>query len=130
MLLYKENAIGLFKPKTVNHRIQTLNKRLVHDRKLNPLLKSIEVQQCINFENVISQVDYLFLKRQAKQEEIPESNYRRTSDNVDQISPLVAYLPQLLNAIVSCIACICSLMRAAEYLSSWCIILWVVATEW
>lgn len=82
LLLYKENAIGLFKSKTMNHRIQTLNKRLVHGRKLNPLLKSIEVQQCINFENVISQVDYLFLKRQAKQEEIPESNYRRTSDNV------------------------------------------------
>lgn len=69
LLLYKANVIEQFKPKTVNLRIQALNKFLEHVGKPKLRLKSVKVQQRTYLENVISQADYLFLKRKLKQEE-------------------------------------------------------------
>ena len=62
LLLYKANVIEQFKPKTVNLRIQALNKFLEHIGKPKLRLKSVKVQQRTYLENVISQADYIFLK--------------------------------------------------------------------
>jgi len=69
LLLYKANLIEQFKPKTVNLRIQALNKFLEHVGKPRLRLKSVKVQQRTYLENVISQADYIFLKKRLKQEE-------------------------------------------------------------
>lgn len=69
LLLYKANIIEQFKPKTVNLRIQALNKFLEHVGKPKLRLKSVKVQQRTYLENVISQADYIFLKKKLKQEE-------------------------------------------------------------
>ena len=67
-MLYKTYLIEHFKPKTVNLRIQALNKFLEHIGKGKLRLKSVKVQQRTYLENVISQADYLFLKEQLRQE--------------------------------------------------------------
>ena len=69
LLLYKANIIEQFRPKTVNLRIQALNKFLEHTGKSKLRLKSVKVQQHTFLENVISQADYIFLKQTLKQEE-------------------------------------------------------------
>ena len=69
LLLYKANIIEQFRPKTVNLRIQALNKFLEHVGKSKLRLKSIKVQQRSYLENVISQADYIFFKKKLKQEE-------------------------------------------------------------
>ena len=69
LLLYKANLIEQFKPKTVNLRIQALNKFLEHVGKPKLRLKSVKVQQRSYLENVISQADYIFFKKKLKQEE-------------------------------------------------------------
>ena len=69
LLLYKTYLIEHFKPKTVNLRIQALNKFLEHIGKPKLRLKSVKVQQRTYLENVISQADYLFLKEQLRKEE-------------------------------------------------------------
>lgn len=69
LLLYKANIIEQFKPKTVNLRIQALNKFLEHAGKPKLRLKSVKVQQRSYLENVISQADYIFFKKKLKQEE-------------------------------------------------------------
>ena len=69
LLLYKANIIEMFSPKTVNLRIQALNKFLEHIDKPKLRLKSVKVQQRTYLENVISQADYIFLKKKLKQEE-------------------------------------------------------------
>ena len=69
LLLYKAKIIEQFKPKTVNLRIQALNKFLEHVGKPKLRLKSVKVQQRTYLENVISQADYIFLKKRLKQEE-------------------------------------------------------------
>ena len=69
LLLYKTYLIEHFKPKTVNLRIQALNKFLEHIGKPKLRLKSVKVQQRTYLENVISQADYIFLKKKLKQEE-------------------------------------------------------------
>ena len=71
LLFYKNYLIEHFKPKTVNLRIQALNKFLEHIGKPKLRLKSVKVQQRTYLENVISQADYLFLKEQLRQEENP-----------------------------------------------------------
>ena len=71
LLLYKTYLIEHFKPKTVNLRIQALNKFLEHIGKPKLRLKSVKVQQRTYLENVISQADYLFLKEQLRKEENP-----------------------------------------------------------
>lgn len=68
LLLYKSYIIEKFKPKTVNLRIQALNKFLEYSGKSELRLKSVKVQQRTYLENVISQSDYLFLKNKLKQE--------------------------------------------------------------
>ena len=69
LLLYKMSLIETFKPKTVNLRIQALNKYLnfVHKPQLH--LKSVKVQQRTYLENVISNADYTFLKNKLKKED-------------------------------------------------------------
>ena len=69
LLLYKANLIEQFRPKTVNLRIQALNKFLEHVAKPKLRLKSVKVQQRSYLENVISQADYIFFKKKLKQEE-------------------------------------------------------------
>lgn len=63
LLLYKTYLIETFKPKTVNLRIQALNRYLVFIGKPRLHLKSVKVQQRSFLENVISHADYEFLKQ-------------------------------------------------------------------
>ena len=60
LLLYKTYLIETFKPKTVNLRIQALNKYLDFVNKTRLRLKSVKVQQRSYLENVISNADYIF----------------------------------------------------------------------
>lgn len=69
LLLYKTYLIERFKPKTVNLRIQAMNRYLEYLHKPKFRLKSVKVQQRTYLENVISQADYIFLKKKLKQEE-------------------------------------------------------------
>lgn len=69
LLLYKTYLIETFKPKTVNLRIQALNKYLEFLRKPRLRLKSVKVQQRTYLENVISNEDYTFLKNKLKKED-------------------------------------------------------------
>lgn len=68
LLLYKTYLIENRKPKTVNLRLQALNRYLDFIGKTKWKLKSIKVQQRSFLENVISNADYVFLKNQLKQE--------------------------------------------------------------
>jgi integrase len=72
LLLYKTYLIETFRPKTVNLRIQAINKYLdfVHRPQLR--LKSVKVQQRTYLENVISNADYIFLKNKLKKEQNQE----------------------------------------------------------
>ena len=72
LLLYKTYLIDTFKPKTVNLRIQALNKYLEFEEKVKLRLKSVKVQQRTFLENVISNADYTFLKNRLKKEEKKE----------------------------------------------------------
>ena len=72
LLLYKTYLIETFKPKTVNLRIQALNKYLEFESKTKLRLKSVKVQQRTYLENVISNADYTFLKNRLKKEENKE----------------------------------------------------------
>ena len=68
LLVYKTYLIETFKPKTVNLRIQALNKYLDCIGKSRLRLKSVKVQQRSYLENVISNADYTFLKNKLKKE--------------------------------------------------------------
>ena len=72
LLLYKTYLIETFKPKTVNLRIQALNKYLEFLGKSDLRLKSVKVQQRSYLENVISNADYTFLKNKLKKEDNTE----------------------------------------------------------
>lgn len=63
LLFYKTYLIETFKPKTVNLRIQALNKYLAFIGKSKLHLKSVKVQQRSFLENVISHAYYDFLKQ-------------------------------------------------------------------
>ena len=63
LLIYKTFLIETYKPKTVNLRIQAINKYLDYLGKTKLRLKSVKVQQRNYLENVISNADYLFLKK-------------------------------------------------------------------
>ena len=69
LLMYKSYLMETFKPKTVNLRIQALNKYLEYMNKAKLRLKSVKVQQRSYLENVISNADYAFLKNKLKKEE-------------------------------------------------------------
>lgn len=71
LLVYKTYLIETFKPKTVNLRIQALNKYLAYMGKSRQRLKSVKVQQRSYLENVISNADYIFLKNKLKKEDNP-----------------------------------------------------------
>ena len=57
-----------FRPKTVNLRIQGLNKYLEFTKHPRLRLKSVKVQQKSYLENVISNEDYTFFKNKLKKE--------------------------------------------------------------
>lgn len=69
LLVYKTYLIDTYKPKTVNLRIQAMNKYLVFVKKPRSRLKSVKVQQRSYLENVISNADYMFLKNKLKKED-------------------------------------------------------------
>lgn len=66
LLEYKGYLVEHFKPKTVNLRIQGLNKYLAFTGQEKLQLKAVKIQQKNFLENVISNADYQFLKRNLK----------------------------------------------------------------
>lgn len=66
LFAYKGYLIEYFKPKTVNLRIQAMNKYLEY-KELNEFrLSAVKIQQKNFLENVVSNADYNFLKRKLK----------------------------------------------------------------
>lgn len=63
LLLWKTYLIENFKAKSVNLKIQAMNKYLEFIGKDKLRLKSIKLQQRMFIENVISDVDYVFFKK-------------------------------------------------------------------
>lgn len=72
LLEWKVYLIENFKAKTVNLKIQAINKYLEFIKKPNLRIKAVKVQQRTFLENVISDADYVFLKRKLKQEDNKE----------------------------------------------------------
>lgn len=72
LLAYKTYLIDTFSPKTVNLRIQAINKYLEFARLSRLRLKSVKVQNRTFLENVISNADYIFFKNKLKKEENKE----------------------------------------------------------
>jgi len=68
LLLYKSYLIETYKPKTINLRIQAINKYLEYIKKSKLKLKAVKIQQKTFLENVISNADYLFLKNKLKKD--------------------------------------------------------------
>ena len=68
LLDYKTYLMENFRPKTVNLRIQALNKYLEYTKRPRLRLKSVKVQQRSYLENVISNEDYTFLKNKLRKE--------------------------------------------------------------
>lgn len=68
LLAYKGYLMEYFKPKTVNLRIQALNKYLEYQGKGKLRLSAVKIQQKNFLENVVSNADYKFLKRQLKKD--------------------------------------------------------------
>ena len=68
LLAYKGMLVEKYKAKTVNLRIQGINKFLEFIKKDKYKLKFIKIQQKTYLENVISNADYEFLKRKLKKD--------------------------------------------------------------
>ena len=68
LLAYKGYLMETFKPKTVNLRLQAINKYLEFLKKDKLKLKFVKVQQKNFLENVISNADYKYLKNQLKKD--------------------------------------------------------------
>ena len=68
LMAYKGYLMEFFKPKTVNLRIQAMNKYLTYLGKDKLHLKAVKIQQKNFLENVISNADYNFLKNQLKKD--------------------------------------------------------------
>ncbi|MCI9173382.1 MAG: tyrosine-type recombinase/integrase [Lachnospiraceae bacterium] len=68
LLAYKGYLMEYFKPKTVNLRIQAINKYLNYLGRGDLHLSNVKIQQKSYLENVISNGDYLYLKAQLKKE--------------------------------------------------------------
>ena len=66
LLAYKGYLLETYKPKTVNLRIQAMNRYLDFLHKERLKLKAVKIQQKNFLENVISNADYMFLKRKLK----------------------------------------------------------------
>ena len=65
---YIESIMETYKPKTVNLRIQAINKYLDFIKKSNFRLSPVKIQQKNFLENVISDADYKFLKNSLKKD--------------------------------------------------------------
>lgn len=68
LLAYKGYLMEYFKPKTVNLRIQAINKYLTYLNKSTLKLSAVKIQQKSFLENVISNADYNFLKKKLKKD--------------------------------------------------------------
>lgn len=68
LLAYKGYLMEYYKPKTVNLRVQAINKYLLYIRQEPLQLKNVKIQQKNFLENVISNADYKFLKKRLKQD--------------------------------------------------------------
>ena len=68
LLAYKGYLVEHFKPQTVNLRLQAVNKYLEFTHHDKMKMKFVKVQQKNFLENVISNADYNFLKKQLKKD--------------------------------------------------------------
>ncbi|MEG1660833.1 MAG: tyrosine-type recombinase/integrase [Bacteroides sp.] len=68
LFAYKGYLMEFFKPKTVNLRIQAINRYLEYSGEHPLRLKAIKIQQKSFLENVISNSDYRFLKSRLKKD--------------------------------------------------------------
>ncbi|WP_367568283.1 tyrosine-type recombinase/integrase [Lacrimispora sp.] len=68
LLAYKGYLMEYYKPKTVNLRVQAMNKYLFFLNKVDLQLRNVKIQQKSFLENVISNADYRFLKKRLKQD--------------------------------------------------------------
>ncbi len=68
LLAYKGFLIENYKAKTVNLRLQGLNKYLEFIKRDKDKLKFVKIQQKTYLENVISNADYTFFKNQLKKD--------------------------------------------------------------
>ncbi len=68
LLAFKGYLVETYKPKTVNLRIQAINKYLDFLKKDKLRLSPIKLQQKTFLENVISDADYKYMKHQLKKE--------------------------------------------------------------
>ncbi len=68
LLAFKGYLVETYKPKTVNLRIQAINKYLDFIKKEKLRLAPIKLQQKTFLENVISDADYKYLKSQLKKD--------------------------------------------------------------
>ena len=66
LLAYKGYLMEFYKPKTVNLRVQAINKYLEFTKQEKLKVKFVKVQQKNFLENVISDADYKFFKRKLK----------------------------------------------------------------
>ena len=66
LLAYKGYLMEYFKPKTVNLRIQAMNKYLEYLNQDSFRLNAVKIQQKSFLENVVSNADYQFLKKKLK----------------------------------------------------------------
>ena len=66
LLKYKGMLVENFKPQTINLRLQAINKYLEFTKQDKLKMKFVKVQQKNFLENVISNADYLFLKKSLK----------------------------------------------------------------
>ena len=66
LLLYKEYLMEHYSPNTVNVRILGINKYLQYLGKEKLKLKTVKIQRKTFLENVISNADYIYLKRKFK----------------------------------------------------------------
>lgn len=65
---YRNFLIEKYKPRTVNQRIQAINKYLEYRNRTDLKLKSVKLQQKPYVENVISSADYKYFKRCLKRD--------------------------------------------------------------
>ena len=68
LLAYKGYLMESYKPKTVNLRVQAMNKYLYYMEQQPLQLKNVKIQQKNFLENVISNADYQYLKKKLKQD--------------------------------------------------------------
>ena len=68
LLAYKGMLVEKYKAKTVNLRIQGINKYLEFIKRDKDKLKFVKIQQKTYLENVISNADYEFFKNQLKKD--------------------------------------------------------------